>query len=230
MGSAIAEVVPAAIGVVLVNPMPVMAVIVMLFSPRASATAPAFVLGWVLGMVGVFGVLLFVIAPENIVGDSRDPSTLALVVKIVIGLALLRLAWRNWRGHSSPDKAQELPGWIASLESASPWTALGLGAFFSGLNPKNLAFILAAAVAIAQAELTAGEKFIPVAIYILLASCGVAAPVIWHAVDREGASATLAVWRSWLSANYALVMAIVLFLFGVVLVSQGIGGLIGEGG
>jgi hypothetical protein len=226
MGSAIAEVAPVAIGLVLVNPLPVMAVILLLFSPRARSTAPAFVAGWVIGMLVVFGILLFVLAPESLVGNEREPSTFSFIVRFLLGLVLLYLAVQRWRGRPRPGEAMALPSWMATLEQANPLPALGLGALTSGLNPKNLAFTIAAVVAIAQAELTTGEKLVPVALYVLLASVGVAAPVIWYFVAQESASATLAEWRIWLTANYATMMAIVFLVFGVTLAAQGLAGLL----
>jgi hypothetical protein len=227
MGSAIAEVAPTAIGMALINPLPIMAVILMLLSPRGKSTAPAFLAGWVLGMLVVFLLLLFVASPENIVGDDSDPSTLSSIVRLLLGVALLFLAFRKWRTRPQDDEEIALPSWMGALDRASPAAALGFGAFFSGLNPKNLPFTIAAVIAIAQGELAAGQKLIPIAIYVLLASVGVAAPVIWYAVAQRSAVARLAAWRDWLVGNYALLMTIVLLLFGVTLFARGIGGLIG---
>jgi hypothetical protein len=39
----------------------------------------------------------------------------------------------------------------------------------------------------------------------------------------DRATATLDGWKSWLSANNAAVMAVLFFVFGVVLLSQGLG-------
>jgi threonine/homoserine/homoserine lactone efflux protein len=227
MGSAIAEVAPTAIGMALINPLPIMAVILMLLSPRGKSTAPAFLAGWVLGMLVVFLLLLFVVSPENIVGDDSDPSTLSSIVRLLLGVALLFLAFRKWRTRPQDDEEIELPSWMGALDRASPAAALGFGAFFSGLNPKNLPFTIAAVIAIAQGELAAGQKLIPIVIYVLLASVGVAAPVIWYVVAQRSAVARLAEWRDWLVANYALLMTIVLLLFGVTLFAEGLGGLIG---
>ena len=227
MGSAIAEVAPTAIGMALISPLPVMAVILMLLSPRGKSTAPAFLAGWVLGMLVVFGLLLFVVSPENLAGDDSEPSTLSSIVTLVLGSTLLFLAFRTWRTRPQEDEHMELPSWMGALDSASPVAALGYGAFFSGPNPKNLAFMIAAAIAIAQGELTAGQKLIPITIYVLLASVGVAAPIIWYAVAQRSAVARLAAWRDWLMGNYGLLMTIVLLLFGVTLFARGIGGLIG---
>lgn len=224
MGAAIGEVVPLAIAVVLVNPLPIMAVIVMLFSPRAKATASAFVAGWVGGLLLVCWLLL-AFTPERLVGSEREPAPFSYVVRVVLGAVLLVLAARQWQGRKAPG-GKALPGWMQSLEQMPPWRALAVGALFAGINPKNLPFTITAVVAIAQAELSAGEKAVPVVIYALLASVGVLAPVIWYLVDQESARRTLAQWRAWLTANYSTVMAVVLFLFGVILVSKGLGGLL----
>ncbi|MGH2614549.1 MAG: GAP family protein, partial [Thermomicrobiales bacterium] len=166
MGPAIAEIVPAALGLVLVNPLPILAVILLLFSPRATSTASAFVAGWVIGMLVVFALLLFVASPDPIVGSEREPSTLSSVVRVLLGLVLLYLALKQWRSRPRPGEERALPAWMVTLEQATPTKALGLGALLSGLNPKNLAFTIAAGVAIAQAELTTGETLVPVTIYV----------------------------------------------------------------
>jgi hypothetical protein len=227
MGSAIAEVVPAAVAVALINPLPIMAVILMLFSPRATSTAPAFVVGWVLSLVVVLSLLLFVASPEGVVGSEHEPSILSSIVRIVLGVALLFLAFRKWGSRPQPGEEKALPSWMEKLEGATPTVALGFGALFSGANPKNFAFMIAAVLAIAQAELTAGQQVIPVAIFVLLASIGVGAPVLWYFIARDSAVQTLARGRVWLTANYATMMTIVFLLFGTVLLAKGLGGLIG---
>ena len=98
MGSAITDVVPAAFGVVLVNPLPLIAVIVMLFSPRAMTTAPMFVVGWAGGMIAAMGVLLFVASRDLSVGSASEPSPLASFTRLALGIVLFSLALRRWRG------------------------------------------------------------------------------------------------------------------------------------
>jgi Sap, sulfolipid-1-addressing protein len=49
MGEAIGQSLPLAIGVAL-SPVPIIAVVLMLTTPRARANGPAFVLGWLVGL------------------------------------------------------------------------------------------------------------------------------------------------------------------------------------
>ena len=51
MGEAIGQSLPLAIGVAL-SPIPIIAVVLMLTTPRARANGPAFVLGWLVGLGG----------------------------------------------------------------------------------------------------------------------------------------------------------------------------------
>lgn len=227
MGDVIADVVPAAMGLLLVNPLPILAIILLLFSPRASVAAPSFVLGWVVGLVVTMTLLLWAAAAEARIGSGREATLLAAGLRIVLGAVLLVLAFRKWEGRPQAGEAGKLPGWVSKLEQATPPMAFGIGALFSGLNPKNFAFTLATVLAIAEAGLTPREAIVPGALYIVIGSLGVAAPVIWYLVARETASATLATWRDWLTANYAVMMSVILVLFGVVLVARGIGSLIG---
>ncbi|HEX5498953.1 MAG TPA: GAP family protein [Thermomicrobiales bacterium] len=227
MGPALAEVAQAAVGVALVNPLPIMAVIVLLFSPRAAAAAPAFVIGWLLGLIVVFGLLLFVFSPNDAMGSERSPSTLASVIQIGLGLLLFGLAVRRWQGRPRPGEEPKTPRWMAALEQAAPPAALGLGALLSGVNPKNWPFTIAAAIAIAEAQPTVGQSIAPLFLFALVASVGVATPVIWHSIAPERAGKTLAGWRVWLNANYATIMVVIFVFFGVKLFTQGLGGLIG---
>lgn len=227
MGSIIEEVLPVAVGMVLVNPIPMMAVILILLSPNARSTAPAFVAGWLLGMGVVVGILLLVVPPEATAAGGREPSTIASVLKLLLGLVLLGLAVKQWRSRPAPGADRELPSWMTTLDEATPAAALRLGAFLSGANPKVLAFNAAAVVAIVPAGLPIGQQLAMSAIYVLLASAGVAAPAIWYFVAHDSAVKTLAGWRVWLMSNYATMMAIVLLLFGAILFSKGLGPLIG---
>ena len=227
MGYVIEEIVPAAVGVIFVNPLPILAAILLVLSPRGKSTAPAFMAGWALGMAVVLGILLFVVPADPLVGNESDPSRLSSLVLVVLGVVLLVLAVRQWRRQANPGEKSSTPSWMATLEKSTPIAGLGLGATMSGINPKNLAFNVAAVVAIAQAHLATGERLLSIAVYVLLASAGVAAPVIWYLLDRKRALEKLAGWKTRLTANYSLIMAVVLFLFGIVLSSRGVGELIG---
>ena len=67
MGQAISEVLPFAIGVA-ISPLPIIAVILVLFSARAKVNGPAFLAGWLVGVAAV-SIVAYVVA------DAGDAST-----------------------------------------------------------------------------------------------------------------------------------------------------------
>jgi hypothetical protein len=226
MVDALSEVIPIAFGLAMVNPLPIMAVILLLFSSRAGAVVPAFLLGWMAGLLLVGGALLFVVPAERLVGTQREPSLLASIIRIVIGAGLLWLAARKWVTRPRGGEPPKLPGWVTSLERASPLSALGIGAALAGLNPKNLVFSISAAVAIAEWQLANAENAIVLAAFVVVGSIGILVPAIWRAAGGASAGDALQEWRAWLSRNYNVMMGIVFLLFGVLVLSKGVSGLL----
>ena len=225
MGQAIGDLLPSAVGVAL-SPVPIIAVILMLGTPRARSNGPAFLLGWVGGIVIVTGLTILLASPDDVSGEGSEPATWASLIQLALGLGLLFLAYRNWQKRPKEGETVEMPKWMASVDKATPLVALGLGAFLSGLNPKNLIFDIAAGTAIASADLSTAVALVPLIVYTLLASVSVAVPVIWYLVAQESASKTLDTWKDWLTFNNALVMAILLLVLGIKFFGQGLGGLI----
>jgi hypothetical protein len=226
MVDALANVVPIAVGLALVNPLPIMAVILLLFSSRAGAVVPTFLVGWFAGLLVIGAVLVFLVPAERLVGTESDPSTLASLVRVILGVGLLWLAAQKWRTRPRGEETPKLPGWVTSLENASPLSALGIGLALAGLNPKNLVFTVSVAVAIAEWQLANSQNVILLLAYAIVGSLGVLVPAIWRAAGGQSAATTLQEWRVWLARNYNVLMGIVFVIFGVLVVSKGVAGLL----
>lgn len=226
MGQAIGEILAPAVGVAL-SPMPIVAVILMLFTPRARQTGPAFAIGWVLGLVVVVGIVLLVADPANMADEENNPSTTSAIIHLVLGLALVFLAFKQWQGRPKEGEEPEMPKWMQSIDKITPVVALGFGALMSGLNPKNLIFDIAAGTSIAQAGLSTAEEIVAMLVFVVLASVTVAGVVIWYLIAGKSAEAKLDAMKTWLTHNNAVVMAVLLLVIGVSQVGKGIGGLFG---
>jgi hypothetical protein len=219
------DILPLAIGIAL-SPVPIIAVILMLFSARARTNGPLFLLGWVLGLL-VVDVVLLVIADTQDMGTERAPSTVALVIKLVLGLGLLLLAYRNWQKRPRQGEEAPLPEWMAGIDTFTPVKSFGLAAVLSGVNPKNLLLNAAAVQVIAGSGVGGGELVVALVVFLVVASITVAVPVLYYLAGGAGAQKTLDGWKAWLAANNAVVMAVLLLVLGVKLIGDGIGGLIG---
>lgn len=209
-----------AIGIA-ISPIPIIAAILMLLSPRAKGTSVGFLIGWVAGVViaVVVFTLLSSVLPEPSDGGS---SPVAGVIKIVLGALLLLLAVRQWRSRPKPGETAELPKWMSAIDSMTFGKALGLGFLLSAVNPKNLLMGASAGVAIGGAGLPVAQVVPVVIIFTLIACSTVLVPVVAYLVATDRMAAPLQTLREWLGAHNAAIMAVLLLVIGVSVIGKGL--------
>jgi threonine/homoserine/homoserine lactone efflux protein len=215
---------PSALGIAL-SPLPVAAVILMLFSERATANGLSFVVGWMAGLAVVAALVVF--SGLGAASPSGGPSLISGVVRILLGLLLGFMAIRNWRSRASAGEAPEAPAWMASIGGFTAVKAFGVAALLSGVNPKNLALNVSAVSAMQESGLAQQQLAGAVVVFIVLASLSVALPVIYRLVAGQRATVTLDGWKTWLIANNGTVMAVLFSVFSVKLLSEGLRVVIG---
>jgi threonine/homoserine/homoserine lactone efflux protein len=118
MGDAIGGTLGLAVGVA-ISPVPIIAIILMLATPRGRANGTLFAIGWLAGLVALGTVVL------------------------------LLAAVRQWRSRPAPGEEAPMPKWMAGIDRLQPLQASGLGALLAAINPKNGALTIAAASVIA---------------------------------------------------------------------------------
>lgn len=222
MGTAIGDVLPLAIGVA-ISPIPIIATILMLLTPRAGSTATAFLAGWILGIA--VGYVVFVAIGSAIdLSSNSDGNAVTATIRLVLGVLLLALAVKQWRTRPAPGEEPSMPAWLAAIDKVTPGKALALGVGLSAINPKNLLMIVGAAVAVSQLDVGVGAKTVTGVVFTILAASTVAVPVVGYFTMRERATSWLQGLKVWLTANNAAVMAVLLLVIGVSLIGKGIGG------
>jgi threonine/homoserine/homoserine lactone efflux protein len=221
VNSVLGDVLPLAL-VIAISPIPIIAAILMLLSPKARSTSVGFLVGWVLGVIlaVVAFTLVSALLPSS---DDGASAPITGVIQIVLGALLVVLAVRHWRSRPRTGQEPPLPQWMAAINSMTPMRGLLLGFALSGLNPKNLLMGIAAGVSIGSGGLTLGETSLTILIYTLIAASTVAIPVIAYLVAAPRMAGPLDELRTWLLHNNATVMAILLLVIGVVLIGKGIG-------
>ena len=115
--------------------------------------------------------------------------------------------------------------WMEAIDEFTPAKALGAGAVLSGLNPNNLLFAVGAAAAIAQTGISGAEQAVLYAVFVVIATVGVAAPVVLDFVVGDPAPAVLDQLKGWMVRYNAAIMATLCLVIGVKLVGDGIAGL-----
>ena len=220
MGQGISAVLGFAVGVA-VSPVPIIAVILMLFSQRARVNGPMFLLGWVVGLVVVSGVAYAVARQGNASTSSTASDTIAWG-KIAFGALFLLLAVRTWRQRPAPGSEAAMPTWMAGIDGLAPVKALGLGVLLAGVNPKNLMLALAAGAALATLGLPTGEAIGSLVVFVVLASLTIATPVVYYLVAGETAEDRLSELKTWLGVHNDAVMTVLFLVFGVDLIAKGL--------
>ncbi|HET7236133.1 MAG TPA: GAP family protein [Actinomycetota bacterium] len=223
MSDAFGQMLPFAL-VIALSPIPIVAVIAMLFSKRAIANGIAFLVGWIVGVAGGLA-LLTVVAEAGDLGSGEAPSTTAVVLRFLLGALLLVGAVKKWRGRPRPGDDVAMPGWMARIDGIGPVRAFGLAVLLGGVNPKNLLMNVAAAAVLASEELAGADQALAIVLYTVVASASVALAVGYRVFAGDRGTATLERMRGWLAANEATVMSVILLLLGVKLVGDAITGL-----
>lgn len=220
MGATIGDILPLALGIA-ISPIPIIAAILMLLSPRARGTSVGFLIGWVLGIV--VAVVVFTLLAGIIPASDPDSSQpIAGTVTIVLGALLVLLAVRQWRSRPKPGAAEALPKWMGAIDSMTAGRGLILAFVLAAVNPKNLLLAAGAGLAIGTAGPSSGEAVVAVLVFVLIAASSVAVPVIAYLIAADRMRGPLDALRGWLVHNNTTVMAVLLLVIGVVLIGKGI--------
>jgi threonine/homoserine/homoserine lactone efflux protein len=221
MGAVIGEILPLALGVA-ISPIPVIAAILMLLSPRAKVTSVGFLLGWLVGII--VAVTVFTLLSSVLPGSDGDASKpIQGVVQLLLGAGLLLLAVRQWRGRPKAGEEPKLPKWMQAIDKVTFPLALGLGFLLSAVNPKNLLLAAGAGLDIGSADLDTGQIVLVIAVFTLVAASTVLVPVVGYLVAADKLRAPLDALRVWLGKENAIIMAVLLLVIGADLIGKGIG-------
>jgi threonine/homoserine/homoserine lactone efflux protein len=220
MGDVVGQILSFAVGVA-VSPVPIIAVVLMLTTDRGRVNGPAFVLGWIAGLA-LAGTAILLLAGQADASDGGEPATWVGVLKLMLGLGLLALAVKQWRGRPADSEAAELPNWMQKIDGFAPGRALALAVALAAVNPKNLLLTVGAATTIAHAGLEAGEQAVALSVFILVASLGIGAPVAIYFALGEKSASLLGGLKDWMAHNNAAIMTVLLLVLGAKLLGDGI--------
>ncbi|MCU0506452.1 MAG: GAP family protein [Chloroflexi bacterium] len=224
MGPVFGDLLPIAVGVA-ISPLPVIAIILMLITPRARSNGIAFLVGWA-GAIAIVTIVGGVVLGAADTAAGSSATTWSSLLRVALGILLLILAARDWRQRPRHGETAELPAWMSALDRTTPARSLGMAALLGGVNPKNLLLNIAAATTIAAAGLTTAENAVVVAIYVVIASVSIAAPLGVYLAMGARAQQVLGGWKEWLTQHNQAVMAAVFLVLGAVVLGEGVAGLL----
>ncbi len=131
------------------SPTPIIVLILILYAGiacrRARGCALAYLIGWVVGLA-VLGIVFQALARAGtflvgLASDSAKP-----VIPLLVGLALLSWARREWRRGAKKNEQAAMPRWLKALDKVvsqtgdvmTPGRSLVLAVMMSAVSPKNM--------------------------------------------------------------------------------------------
>ncbi|NUU22153.1 MAG: GAP family protein [Streptomycetaceae bacterium] len=219
MGDAIGQVLSPAVGVA-ISPIPLIAVILMLATPKGRANGLAFTAGWIVALAAAVTALIAVGAGGG-ADDDGESARWTYWLKLAIAVLFLLLAAKQWRGRPKAGEEAELPAWMATIDGFTPVKSAGLAVGLAVVNPKNLALVLAAGVSIAGATGGSGGR----AVFVAIASLCTVVPLAVYLVGGERAAHTLDGWKAWMARHNGAIMAVLFLVLGVKLLGDAVSGL-----
>ena len=202
------------------SPLALVATLVVLGSDRARINGVVFGSAFLLAQSGTYvaGYLLgAAVAPSDSTGAVKAS------LELVFGLLLLAAGLRGRRG--SAQALRDLPSRsdavFARLSEVKPSTAFGVGLPL-GVGAKRLVVTLLAAATVAASGLVPSERVGLSALYVLLATVVVWAPVGLYVVFGGSGDETFAATRRWVTAHERQLVVWLALALGALLAVDGL--------
>jgi hypothetical protein len=190
------------------SPIVLVTTLTVLLSGRGRLNGVAFAVGFLAAQAIVCGVG-FAIGAASTSGPISGKTAILGVVEVVLGVALLGVAWRQHRHpelHRTPRPRPRLEAMKAKLDLAArlrhlrPGLSLSLGLLF-GVGLKRLLITLLAVAQINVASRLAIEEAALIVLYIAVASIPVLVPVGTYVVAGRRAEGWVQATKAWLTEH-----------------------------
>lgn len=194
-----------------VEPIPITGYILLLGSRGGTRKGWGYLAGW----VGCFVVVLAAAALLTGGKPPRQhtaPSTAGLIVRIILGLGLLGLAWRQRRLTGRPRKE---PKWQKGLDKLGVPAAAGLAVL---LQPWGL--VAAGAVIATKADMSSAATIATLIAFILIGTSSYLIMQISAVRRPEATALRLAGLREWIDSHRDAVLVVLYVGVGLWLVAQ----------
>ena len=220
MLQAIREILPLALGVA-VSPIPMAAIIFVLMTNRGKTNGWAFLLGWILGLVLLTGGIAALLG--SIWETGKDESGLTLpLIRIGFGVFMLGLAARSWSRRPRRGEIPDMPGWMKTLDQLNFPGSILLGMLLLALNLKNLPISISAGAVLVRYQTKPAEFAIALLVFTLVASIGVALPVLVAHLGGEKTDLVLQNRKRWLAAHNATILCGLFLVIGLTSLGKGL--------
>jgi threonine/homoserine/homoserine lactone efflux protein len=203
------------------SPIPIIELILVVFSRRARVNGVVFLLTVALPtfVIPLLGATLV----KDAAGGGSGDSGAGAWVNLAFGVLLLLLAVVNLRKYNDTSA----PKVFGVIEGMGPGAVFGLAIGVTLVNPKNLALLLSAGETLREASLAGAQMLLAVALFTLVAMLPYLLVIAYQNLGGKDAAARLDSLKSTLLRNNHKVMFWVCLVIGLVMGGRGVAGLLG---
>ena len=218
MIEALKDSLPMALGLAL-SPFSVIAIIIILMTPKAKINALAFLIGWMSGIYLV-GLLIFLL--PGLETKQGNPTTFSGVMRVLAGLSLLIFAFRSWLKRPKAGEEIKTPKLFLTLDKFSIWQSMLTVFLFSAANVKNMAFSATGAARIDYSLVNDNSIYAALFIFTAIGSLTLVFPIGIYLFIGDKIEPTFIRWKTWLIKNNAVLLVILLGSIGLMLLKSGV--------
>ncbi|MGK4581520.1 GAP family protein [Kitasatospora sp. HPMI-4] len=232
MGEAIGQMLVSAAGIA-IGPMPLVATVLLLATPRGRRNGAAFALGWAATLAAVTTAVVVLVVVSGTggaggtafgAGGGPRPSW-PWWVRLAAGVLLLLLGARRWRERPREGHVHRPPRWMAAAGRLTPGRSAQLAVALVAADAKNVLLAVGGAVAIATSGGDAADRALALVLMVLVASLCTLVPLAVRLFGGAGAEKVLGEWKAWMSTHNAAIATVLPAVLGADYVGAAISGL-----
>jgi hypothetical protein len=203
------------------SPLALLSTVAVLGSGHGRIRGTAFCVGFLLTQTLVMALALLVGAAA-VPDRDREHQTLAAVLGLLLGMALLGLAYRGSRPSGPLEDADEsrAKAFLNRLGRVHTATAFSFGALLGVGGVKRLTITVIAGATIAIGGFDRGEEAALAVVYVVIASALVWLPVAVYLVAGSRADGWTASTQAWLLANQQRATVVSTLVFGLLVIGH----------
>lgn len=209
---------PLALGIA-AAPWAIIALMILLLTPRALKNAYAFLIGW---YVGLMLVGIIILSSPGLMTDTGEPSRIMGWIRLGMAAVFLIFSLLLFRKLPRTRDQKNIPKWIERVDAYGFVQSSILGFLLSTLNFKNSSMVVVGAAFIARQGLAFWQELLSLLLFCLIASIGVLIPFVIFLLFRKEAERIFGKIKIWILKNRVLILLVILLVFGAISLYKGI--------
>ncbi len=204
------------------SPLPLIAMTLILATPRGLVNGLAFAAGWVLGLAAL---VTAVVTVGTVLTRAQSAPTWSSWLKLGLGALLLMAAAQQWHDRPRAGHVTPPPSWLQAVDRYRAARSAGLGCALAAGAPRTLLPTVGGAAAVSAAGTGAGAEAVAAALMVVIGSLGTFLPLAARLRGGEGSVRPLGEWRAWTAAHQAAILTTVPAVLGAAYVGDALSGL-----